>query len=154
MKIVQTTILFLICVFFFVPEIPAQHHDPDSLQALKTDAEISIDGQLSEPAWSVAMHIPNFVQRELNEGQPATERTEVAMLYNEQNLYIGFWGYDSKPGQITATQMERDFDWRSGKYLGFSADYEYNTFDLSGGSFDVHEIGLAICTVTLIRCNS
>ena len=76
---------------------------------------------------------PNFVQRELNEGQPATERTEVAMLYNEQNLYIGFWGYDSKPGQITATQMERDYDWRSGKYLSFSADYEYNTFDLSGG---------------------
>lgn len=106
--IVSFVFLSLVCA----GTLFAQQHDPNTLRALPVNTKISLDGKLSEPAWSQAMHISNFVQRELNEGAPATERTEVAVLYDEKSLYR-ILGFDSRPGQITATQMERDFNWPS-----------------------------------------
>ncbi len=88
----------------------AQVSLPDEIQAYKIDAPLKIDGRLSEAFWQKAAHISNFTQRELNFGQPATERTEVAILYDEKNLYIGVWCYDSQPEQIIARGMKYDFD--------------------------------------------
>ena len=51
--------------------------------------EIKIDGKLDEPAWEAVTFQGDFLQREPNEGEPATERTEVGVLYDEQNLYFG-----------------------------------------------------------------
>ena len=42
-----------------------------------------------------------------------SERTEVALLYDEDALYIAFWGYDLEPDRIIASRMERDFSWGS-----------------------------------------
>lgn len=39
-----------------------------------------IDGRVEESAWSRAEPFSAFVQQEPNEGQPATERTEVRFL--------------------------------------------------------------------------
>lgn len=78
--IVSFVFLSLVCA----GTLFAQQHDPNTLRALPVNTKISLDGKLSEPAWSQAMHISNFVQRELNEGAPATERTEVAVLYDEK----------------------------------------------------------------------
>lgn len=44
------------------------------------------------------------------EGVPATENTEVRVLFDEANLYIGVSCYDSDPQRIIATQMSRDAD--------------------------------------------
>lgn len=60
--------------------------------------------------WSKANPITNFTQRELNEGAPATERTDVRVLYDDKNLYMGVRCYDRKPAKIIANQMKRDFD--------------------------------------------
>ncbi len=57
------------------------------------------------------MHISNFTQRELNVNEPATERTEVAVVYTSKTLYIGFWGYDHEPDKLVAREMKRDFSW-------------------------------------------
>ncbi len=89
----------------------AQVSQPDTLTAYHITQPIHLDGALSESAWQQAVHIANFTQRELNEGQPATERTEVAVLYDEENLYIGVWCYDSQPRKLVAQQMKRDFDY-------------------------------------------
>jgi hypothetical protein len=53
-------------------------------------AALAVDGRLDEPAWQRAAPISNFYQRERNEGLPATERTEVRVLYDDQRLYVGF----------------------------------------------------------------
>ncbi len=55
------------------------------------------------------MHITNFTQRELNVNQPVTEKTEVALVYTEKNLFIGVWCYDSEPDRIIAKEFKRDF---------------------------------------------
>jgi Domain of unknown function (DUF5916) len=87
----------------------AQQSDPDTLRAYEIDVPVHVDGVLDEAAWSRAVHVTNFTQRELHLGAPATERTEVAVLYDDRSVYIGFWGYDRKPEAMVARKMERDF---------------------------------------------
>ena len=67
----------------------AQHSAPDTLVALMVDQKLTLDGKLDEPARRKAVKITNFTQRELAYGQPVTERTEVAVLYDDRTLYIG-----------------------------------------------------------------
>nr|TFG54903.1 MAG: hypothetical protein E4H34_01580 [Hyphomicrobiales bacterium] len=68
----------------------------------------TIDGNLSDPAWARAMPLADLRQKLPNVGAPATERTEVRVLYDENNLYVGIYAYDSVPGDIVLRSMERD----------------------------------------------
>lgn len=88
----------------------AQTSQPNVIHAQYTNEAIKLDGRLDEPVWKKATHIGNFTQRELNIGEPATERTEVAIIYTARTLYIGFWGYDSEPDKLVAREMKRDFE--------------------------------------------
>lgn len=113
MKRAVTELFVFIFLFSIAKRIPAQVSTPNRIQAHKIHHSIRVDGRLSEPEWQEAGHISNFTQRELNEGEPATERTEVAILYNEKNLYIGVWCYDSNPDKIVAQKMKRDFNYQT-----------------------------------------
>ena len=67
-----------------------------------------MDGIVDESSWTLAEVATNFLQREPREGQPATERTEVRILYDDENLYVGLIAYDSDPSAIIATELRRD----------------------------------------------
>ena len=67
-----------------------------------------IDGRLDEEVWLQAAVIDEFVQQEPVEGQPATERTVVRLLYDAQALYLGVEAHDSEPDGVIATEMRRD----------------------------------------------
>jgi hypothetical protein len=71
---------------------------------------IAVDGLLNEPDWAEVEPIGEIVQREPQPGEKATEPTEVKLLYDTQNLYIGVMCYDSEPERIIGTQMARDAD--------------------------------------------
>lgn len=68
----------------------------------------AIDGLLNDEAWNGAAVIDSFTQQEPANGQPATERTEVRVLYGANHLYIGVRAFDSAPEGIVATEMRRD----------------------------------------------
>ena len=59
-----------------------------------------IDGKLNEDAWRQSEPFTGFVQRELQEGAPVSERTEVRILTDGDALYVGAWLYDREPGRI------------------------------------------------------
>ncbi len=59
-----------------------------------------IDGRLDEEVWLEAAVIDEFIQQEPSEGDPATERTVVRLLYDARSLYIGVEAYDSEPGGV------------------------------------------------------
>jgi len=101
-------LLILVSATIFVE---AQKSHPDTLFAYYSNEKITLDGNLTESCWEHAVKISNFTQRELNEGEPATERTEVAIVYSTNVMHIGFWGYDSDSKSISAQKMERDFRW-------------------------------------------
>lgn len=73
-----------------------------------TGAEIVIDGSLDEAPWRRSPKIGNLVQRIPRAGAKPTERTEVTLLYDDDNLYIGVMCYDSEPNRVLASQMARD----------------------------------------------
>jgi hypothetical protein len=69
---------------------------------------IDIDGLLSEAAWSSAPKIGDLVQQQPDTGKPPTERTDVMLLRDDDNLYIGVYAYDAEPDRVVSTQMMRD----------------------------------------------
>ncbi len=73
-----------------------------------TGAEIVIDGSLDEAPWRRSPKIGSLVQRIPRAGAKPTERTEVTLLYDKDNLYIGVMCYDSEPDRVLASQMARD----------------------------------------------
>lgn len=79
-----------------------------TIQSSKTTMHIKIDGVLNETAWKDAAFQSHFVQREPDIGEPATERTEVALLRDKRFLYVGVKCYDTAPDRIIARQMRRD----------------------------------------------
>lgn len=80
---------------------------------LKIKEKIKLDGILNEKVWGSADKISSFTQREPKNGEPSTERTEVAFCYDDEKLYIGVWCYDQNPTQIIRKGMRRDFEnWR------------------------------------------
>src|SRR5262245_12512869 len=69
----------------------------------------TIDGDvLGDPAWAQATPITTFWQEQPNEGQPASERTEVRVVFTADTLYIGAVLYDSDPSGIVVSDARRD----------------------------------------------
>jgi len=90
--------------------------------AVRTSADITIDGWLLEGAWAEAPISSDFVQSQPNTGYPATERTVVRVLYDDENLYVGGVCYDSEADRLTITSLERDFQTLDSDIFGVSLD--------------------------------
>jgi uncharacterized protein DUF5916 len=76
--------------------------------AHRTTGAIHLDGQLSEVDWADAPRIGPLTQREPREGQPATEATEVRILFDDDFLYVGLVCHESHSSAIVSTQLMRD----------------------------------------------
>ena len=76
--------------------------------ANRTHSQIEIDGQFNESDWQSAQKVSNFVQVEPDPGQEATQRTEVRILYDTNNIYFGFTCYDTDISKLVANEMRRD----------------------------------------------
>ena len=78
------------------------------VHALRITEPVQLDGRLTESFWEMADSIPEFRQREPEEGAPSTERTVVKLARDEDALYVGVRAYDSDAREIRATQLRRD----------------------------------------------
>jgi hypothetical protein len=110
-RFLRLILLFLSAAVSLPGPAFGQRSQPEILTAVKTAGEIKLDGALDESDWTKAPRISNFTQRELNENAPATEKTEVAVLFSPGDLYIGVWCFDSEPDRIIAQKMKWDFDY-------------------------------------------
>ena len=64
------------------------------------DESITLDGRLDEDVWMRAVPATNFLQRDPDNGQPATEQTEVRFVYDSDKLYMGVTLFDSEPDKL------------------------------------------------------
>jgi len=78
------------------------------IEARWVDRPPVIDGVLDEAEWRSAPLVDRFTQQEPSDGQPATEQTEIRLLYDANHLYVGVYAFDSDAGGIIATEMRRD----------------------------------------------
>ncbi len=69
----------------------------------------TLDGQvLSEALWLQVEPATRFVQVEPDDGQPASERTEVRIGFDDSMLYIGVVCFDSEPDTLVVSDSRRD----------------------------------------------
>jgi hypothetical protein len=67
-----------------------------------------LDGKLDEAAWARAPVAAGFRQRDPDEGAPATEATELRVLFDDHALYVGARLHDDDPGRIVRQLSRRD----------------------------------------------
>jgi hypothetical protein len=79
------------------------------LSAKFATVPIRLDGSLDEVAWKSSEVATDFVQSEPRDGLPATERTEVRVLFDSDNLYIGAHMRDSDPSRSVVNDLRKDF---------------------------------------------
>ncbi len=84
----------------YTPQVTAVRISPDNAPA--------IDGDLSDAVWAQAESVEQFYQVEPVEGAMPSQPTRAYILYDEKNLYIGVYAYDSNPDGIRRSQMQRD----------------------------------------------
>ena len=77
--------------------------------AVEVTEKINVDGYLEEAAWKLAVPAAGFIQRRPFTGKPAPEATEVRFLYDDDNLYVGFFCFDSDSAHLTVNDMAKDF---------------------------------------------
>lgn len=99
------------------PSLAAADNPPafpaPTLAALPITDTIVVDGVLDEPAWQKAAVGTGFRQRLPKELEPATEETEIRILYTADTLYVGVKAFDSQPAKIVAKEMGQDVQlWR------------------------------------------
>ncbi|MGD8779896.1 MAG: DUF5916 domain-containing protein [Ignavibacteria bacterium] len=117
---------------------------------------ITVDGLLNEEVWKSNPGISNFIQRDPDEGETATQKTIVYIAYDNSAAYVAARMYDTHPDSIISRLARRDvdidtdrffvyldpyYDRRSGFYFSLSAagtQYDgvlYND-DWEDGSWD------------------
>lgn len=75
---------------------------------LPEGTDVRLDGLLSESFWSSARVIDDFRTREPQEGGQPSERTEIRIVWDADNLYVGVMAFDSEPDQVVARLRQRD----------------------------------------------
>lgn len=86
-----------------------------AVQAVRAAEPITLDGRLDEAAWKGAPAASGFVQNDPQDGQPATEPTDVWVAYDDHALYVAAFCHDSDPAKILKRlgrrDAETDSDW-------------------------------------------
>ncbi|WP_373065521.1 DUF5916 domain-containing protein [Gemmatimonas sp.] len=80
-----------------------------SFRATRATTPIMVDGKLDDAAWATAPVLTDFVQQLPSTGLPARFRTEVRVLYDANNLYVGAINFDPEPQKAITVGLERDF---------------------------------------------
>ena len=69
---------------------------------------IVVDGRLDEPHYERLAPFDAFVQYEPQAGQPATEKTETWIMFDDSHVYIAARLFDSEPSRRVANEMRHD----------------------------------------------
>jgi len=81
-----------------------------------------LDGVIDPKEWENAAYVGSLTQALPDPGEPATERTEVYIMTDEDHLYIAARMWDSAPEEIVASAMQRDGNTRADDRFGFTID--------------------------------
>jgi len=88
-----------------------------TLQAVRTEMPIAIDGLLDEAAWANAAVVDDVHQIIPVEYAEPSQRTRFFVLYDNEALYLAALMYDDEPDRITANVLRQGGDgWRDDQF--------------------------------------
>lgn len=102
------SIVYLGFFTFFSGQLFAQK--TKEIVALRTNEKITIDGLADEKSWAEAMIATDFLELNPTEGNKPAFKTEVKILFDDNNLYILGYCFDKHPDSILTQLGERDDD--------------------------------------------
>lgn len=137
------TMIILLLPSAVLAQAPAptanQHDRPITVsRATRTNTPIELDGRLNESVWASAPVTDSFTQIDPDEGRPASQRTEVRVLYDDSFLYVGARLHDT--GRITGRLGRRDMDFGDSDWFGVMIDSYLDHRTAFG--FDVNPAGV------------
>ena len=119
--------LLWMCVLCVSISVDAQtERELPRMSAYRTSEEIKVDGVFDEPVWQNVEPIRQLYQIQPDQGEPATEQSEVRILYDDKKLYFGFIFFDSEMDKIVANDMRRDSEGLRSNDYGFLLLDTYN----------------------------
>jgi hypothetical protein len=87
----------------------SEGQDENVMHAVRIEGDRPVvDGTLDDAVWRRASVSTDFTQRDPNDGEPPSERTEVRVAYDDEAIYFGIDCLDSKPDSIWAPLTRRD----------------------------------------------
>jgi hypothetical protein len=78
------------------------------VRAVRITEPLVLDGRLDEAPYEQISPINGFIQQEPNDGQPATEDTDVWILFDDETLYVSTRNWDSQPERMVENEMRHD----------------------------------------------
>ncbi len=101
---------------------------PLAAAARVAPGSIHLDGRLDETAWTHAVPITEFTQTEPLQGTPATERTEVRIVYDDDAVYVGARMFDSDPNGVRTQLARRDASTEADRFeVAFDSYHDHVT---------------------------
>lgn len=134
----KPSILLAVILFVHFAHAAVSGIDPDTLRkavAFRVEKSPQIDGKLNEAEWLLAQPTSDFIQSRPVEGQPATQKTEVRVLYTDFAVYIGAWCFDNQPDSILKQLGKRDED-------NLNADNFFFKIDPYNNQQDAYQFGV------------
>jgi hypothetical protein len=104
------------------PSIDVEAAPRPRAAATRATTPIVLDGVLDEAAWGAAPVLSGFVQSRPDPGLPSTEDTEVRILYDDANLYVGVELLDREPDKLIIPSLEQDFESGNSDIFGITLD--------------------------------
>ncbi len=121
------------------PAAPGHTRPITIAHAVRAAGPVELDGRLDERAWQSAPVMDSFTQINPDEGEPASQRTEVRVVYDDQALYVGVRLHDTT-GPIIARLGRRDMPLGDSDWFGLMID-SYHDHRTAFG-FDVNPAGV------------
>jgi hypothetical protein len=130
---------FLLCIFGIYMLLVFTEAVGAVVKVPKADTPPVIDGKLDDTAWQQAAVFTDFKTLKPDFGLPPSEKTEAYLIYDHENLYLGFRCYDREPEKIKATVTSRD-NTGNDDWIAFCLD-TFND-ELSACFFMVNPLGI------------
>ena len=111
-----------------------------SISPTEISSTINLDGVLNEASWATAQTAKDFHMHYPYDSLQASSQTEVKMVFDKNNLYIGAICKNNKPTDYVIQSLKRDFDFRENEAFVVFLDL-FN--DATGGmTFGVNPKGV------------
>ena len=79
-----------------------------TVRSIRLSTPLKLDGRLDEAIYEEVPAISDFIQVDPNPGAPASEKTEVWLFYDRDNVYIVARCYESQPERMGQSELRRD----------------------------------------------
>ena len=101
--------------------------DPEgrvTVRATRLDQPLVLDGRLDEEVYASVLPFGDLIQADPQEGQPATDKTDIWVFYDSRNVYVSLRVWSTRPETIIANEMRRDGQaiWTTNDNIGVSLD--------------------------------